>query len=217
MAITNGYATLDEAKKWLGISDAEDDLRIEIAVEAASRAIDDFCTRRFYSLAEVRTYTADAFNWLPIDDLVSLTSLKTDEDGDGTHEITWQATDYILKPANAALNGKPYTSIITRPRGTRGFPAGIPDGVRVEGMFGFPSTSSDVRKVKQAALIQMTRLFKRKDSPYGVAGASEFGQLVLLRPTLDPDVQELLMPLRRFDALAIGSAIGSAIRGVGYG
>ena len=49
MAITNGYATLTEIKAALGINDNVDDTRLELAVETASREIDQFCNRTFYN------------------------------------------------------------------------------------------------------------------------------------------------------------------------
>ena len=48
--------------------------------------------------------------------------------------------------------------------------------------------------IVQACLILSTRLFKRKDSPEGVAGFADFGAVRLSR--MDPDVQALLNPFR---------------------
>jgi hypothetical protein len=45
--------------------------------------------------------------------------------------------------------------------------------------------------VRQATLIQATRLFKRKDAPFGVIGSAEMGQLQVV-PTIDPDIKLLL-------------------------
>ena len=58
MAITNGYATLNEVKQGMGIpvSDTVDDTMIEIAVEAASRAIDSYTNRNFYSSGTARAF-----------------------------------------------------------------------------------------------------------------------------------------------------------------
>jgi phage gp36-like protein len=48
MAIVNGYATLDEVKAALRISDTVDDSLLEIAIESASRMIDGYAMRNFY-------------------------------------------------------------------------------------------------------------------------------------------------------------------------
>ena len=49
--------------------------------------------------------------------------------------------------------------------------------------------------VKQATVIQSSRLFKRLDSPLGVAGFGDLGAIRVGR-YLDPDVEQLLMPYR---------------------
>lgn len=50
--------------------------------------------------------------------------------------------------------------------------------------------------VKLAAMIQASRLSKRRDSPFGVAGSPEFGSELRLLSKLDPDVETLLRPYR---------------------
>ena len=54
-----------------------------------------------------------------MDDLLSVTTLKTDEDGDRTYEITWATTDYDLMPYNATLESQaqPYSHLQTTPDG----------------------------------------------------------------------------------------------------
>ena len=49
---------------------------------------------------------------------------------------------------------------------------------------------------EQAALLQAARLYKRKDAPFGVAGAGALGQVVAISD-LDPDVRMMLFPVRR--------------------
>lgn len=49
--------------------------------------------------------------------------------------------------------------------------------------------------IKQACLIQASRIFSRKSSPYGIAGSPETGELRLLN-SLDVDVQQLLAGFR---------------------
>ena len=120
MAITNGYCTAAELKSWLGITDATDDTILEVAIESVSRWIDDYCWRRFYKNTEdeTRYYTAPSSYYLHTDDIVSITTLKTDDDGDRTYETTWATTDYDLIPYNATVLGVPYTSIVVSPEGS---------------------------------------------------------------------------------------------------
>lgn len=197
MSITNGYCTLAELRGWTGISETShtaDDTRLEMAVEAASRYIDKLTGRRFYvtTTDETRYYTASDEDRLSgrdgLDDIVSITTLKTDDDEDRTYSTTWAATDYDLLPYNASLDGGAYTRIETTPDGDYDFPT-CAKGVQIVGKFG-RSTAPTV--VKQATLILASYLFKQKDTPLGVQGSSETGTVyvdprvaLLIRQMLD--------------------------------
>lgn len=199
MTIWNGYATAAQFKAEFypaGSTDNIDDTVIEDKIEAASRLIDEHCHRRFWvnAVDESRTYKAEDAYLVFTDDIVSVTTLQTDEDGNRVYERTWAATDYDLEPENAALDGKPYTRIATTPMGRYGFPGGMAKGVKVTGKFGWSAVPS---KVKSACLLQAERLFKRKDAPFGVIGSAEMGQLQVI-PKLDPDVEILLGPYVRY-------------------
>jgi hypothetical protein len=52
-----------------------------------------------------------------------------------------------------------------------------------------------------ATLIQATRLFARKQSPFGIAGAPDMG-VVRLSSRLDADVEVLARPFRKMFGLA---------------
>lgn len=192
------YATLDEVRNELGITgstDTTDDAGISRAIEAASRWIDEYCGRRFYTTSadETRYYAAEWPDLLVPDEIVSITTLGTDSDGDRTYEDTWASTDYDLLPANAALDGKPYTSIGATPAGRYVFPVGVPKGVKIVGKFGWSTAPMGVRR---ACVLLACRWFKRKDAIFGIMGASAFGQ-VLMQVHADPDVELMLMPYRR--------------------
>lgn len=199
MAVTNGYCTLTELKKRTGhdLGDAGEDAILESVINAVSRLIDRYTGRRFYTTAtdETRYYTAKERDYLsPGDDIISITTLYTDNDGDRVYEYTWAATDYDLYPANAALDGKPYTWLELAPNGDYVFPA-TPRGVKIVGKFGYAATTPP--DVKEACLLQCHRLFKRKDAPFGVLGSDALGQVVVIN-RLDPDVQELLSGVTRY-------------------
>lgn len=202
MGITNGYATLAQVKLRLGRTDSEDDTALENVIESASRQIDALCDRRFWSeTAATRYYTAEFSDLLYVDDIQSVTTLSTDNDGDRTYEVSWSATDYDLEPFNAALTGiaQPYTSIRITPQGRYGFPTGQRKGVKIVGNFGW---SAVPLPITEATIIQATRIYHRKDSPYGVAGVGDFGKISLL-PRVDPDVNALCLPFIRMSVGAI--------------
>src|SRR5262245_35962523 len=101
------YAPVEALKSRLGItlSDTTDDFELHAACFAASRALEQYCERTFYRTATgtVRTFCPyDSYCLdLPVfNDLVTLTTLKTDAGGDGTFETTWSAGDYQLWPVN---------------------------------------------------------------------------------------------------------------------
>lgn len=195
MPITNGYTDLATIKVRMGINDEINDPILEALIEAVSRQIDDYCGRRFFAVSETRYYTPIDADTLWVDDLLSVTTLQSDEDGDRTYEVTWASTDYDLEPANAALDGKPYSRIAVAPDGDYTFPTGVKRGVKVVGSFGYSTAASTPKPVKEACLIQCSRLYHRKDAPFGVAGSPEVGQATVIA-RLDPDVKFLLSPYR---------------------
>lgn len=194
MSITNGYATLAEIKARLGIptADTADDTVLEAVIEAASRAIDNETGRVFYATTATKYFRADDGDLLFIPDLLSVTTLKTDSDGDRTYETTWATTDYDLEPYNDA----PYTRIRLTPSGRYSFPTHA-KGVEIAGSWGYNATGSYPDAINEACLILASRLFKRKDAPFGVAGTAEMGQLRIGKT--DPDVAGLLYPYRHFE------------------
>jgi hypothetical protein len=193
MAITQGYATLLDVKNALRITDSLDDGLLETAIESASRMIDGFTARNFTNAGTaVRNFAAtDAIN-LIIDDAITVTEVaSTDEIGD-TYTI-WDVTDYQLEPLNDRVDGlySPYTGI--RAVGDYLWPVVDHQAlVRITGTWGWPAIPS---AVKQACIIQSSRLFKRLDSPLGVLGMGDMGAIRVSR-FLDSDVEQLLMPYR---------------------
>lgn len=188
MAITNGYCTLAQVKSSLRITDSVDDDILELAVEAASRQIDSHCERVFYSTSTTRVFAPLDAKLAEIDDLVSVTSIKTSSGADGTFDITWTATDYQLEPLNGMAGGiaSPYTHI--RAVGSYLFPTNDHEAtIQVTGTFGFSAVPT---AIKQATVILASRLYKRNDSPLGVLG---FGDLGVIRVSkLDPDIASLV-------------------------
>jgi hypothetical protein len=193
MAITNGYATLAQVKGALRITDSVDDTLLEMAIESASRLIDGYTYRYFYNAGTAtRDFVAEDSYLTIIDDLISITELKaTDEIG--SEYVTWNADDYQLRPVNGKIDGisVPFTSILSTDdllfnlKGEQAL-------VRVTGVWGWASVPVPI---KQATIIQASRIYKRLDSPLGVAGFGDLGAIRVGR-ALDPDVEQLVMPYR---------------------
>ena len=195
MAITNGYCTLADVKAALRIQDTVDDLLIENSINAASRMIDQYCNRFFYSgsAGEVRYFKAnDGFTcW--IDDAQSISEVKTSAVDPVIYDTTWDSSDYQLLPNNRIANGAyyPITSIIATDNLL--FPVWADIAlVKVTGQFGWSSVPDSI---KFATIIQASRLFKRLESPLGVAGVSDIG-IMRVGSNIDGDVAQLINPFR---------------------
>jgi hypothetical protein len=195
VAITNGYATLAELKARMGVpvSDTADDAIMEAVIEAASRMIDKYCNRVFYSTAgQVRYFTPATEVLTFTDDLQSVSAVATDRNLDRTWSNVIPAADYELGPLNNPSLGFPYTEIRMKPLAGESFDLGM-EMVKVTGTWGFASVPD---AVNEACLITAARYFKRKDAPFGVAGGGEVGQSVALR-AVDPDASVLIAPFRK--------------------
>lgn len=193
MAITNGYATLAQIKASARIDDSVDDDLLELAVESASRQIDAACETQFFQSTTTRIYTPRDSYVTEIDDLVSVTTIKTSSAADGVFDVTWQSTDYQLEPLNNLAGGiaSSYNSI--RAVGDYTFPiSGGEATVQVAGTFGYSSIPT---AITQATILLASRVFKRNDSPLGVTGFGDIGVIRVGR--FDPDVESMIAPYKR--------------------
>jgi len=200
MAITNGYCTLAQVKAALRITDSTDDTLIEGSVEAASRLIDGYTLRNFYSVGTAtRLFTAPDPLYCPIDDIAGTAiTIQTSTQADGTFDVTFATTDYQLEPLNANLDGIPWAFDRIRAVGDYAFPMvsasfGEQALVKVTAAFGWPAIPV---AIVQATILHAARHFKRYDSPLGVAGFGDFG-VVRVSRFLDPDVQMLVEPYKK--------------------
>ncbi len=194
MAITRGYTTLNEVKAILRITDSVDDTLLETCIESATEQIDTHCERTFSFATATRIYAPMDSFMVEIDDLISLTTLKSSDSADGVFDTTWTATDYQLEPLNGLVGGRtaPYTHI--RAVGDFTFPeVGGEATVQVSGVFGYATAIP--KDIKQACNLLAIRQFKRYDSPLGVAGFGDIGVVRVSR--VDPDIESLLAPYRK--------------------
>jgi hypothetical protein len=201
MAITNGYCTLADLKAALRVQDSIDDSLLELAIESASREIDGYCERVFYSTSGTRVYAPTNIYTVTTDDIISVTTLKSSSDG-VTYDITWQTSDYQLEPLNnvaGGIVGSPFTRI--RATGNYlmpSFSAGtfyeLEALIQVVGVFGWSAIPAAIR---QATVILAMRLFKRLDAPLGMI-SNDLGSMRVGR--FDPDVEALVAPFRKVSA-----------------
>ncbi len=191
------YATLTQLKSALRLTDSIDDTNLTLALNSAEEAINAWCGRTFGSAGTAvtsRYYAAGKPDDVEIDDLTSITTVEWSRDGS-----TWTATtDYQAEPLNRYTDGMTWP--ITRLRTINAFAWPVMNGiqtVRVTGVYQFGSIPSSVT---QATVLQASRVFARLSSPLGVAGFAEGIGGMYVRGGLDVDVQQLLMPYRRYRA-----------------
>jgi hypothetical protein len=196
------YATLAQFKAAVGITDSTDDSALQNVLDATDTLIDLYCDRKtgFGTATETRYYTAEDYQYCLTDDLVSITTLQTDDDANGTYETTWTSgTDYVLAPRNAALDGFPYTEIDTSVTWPRNFPKDVYLGVKVTGVFGFPSVPA---AVTQAEIIQAGAVWNSRTAPFGVIGSADLGGILRMSRALHPEAALILEPYRKRGGLA---------------
>ena len=208
MAIVNGYATRNQIKAALriGTADTQDDDLIDNCAGAASRLIDGYANRSFFQVgsATTRIYTAADSFVCEIDDIAGTAiTLRTSTNADNNFDVTFTPTDYQLEPVNGIVEGlvTPFTRI--RAVGDFLFPTlnsnfGQEALVQLTAIFGYPAVPEPIT---QAVIIQASRIFKRYDSPLGVAGFGDLGAIRVTR-ALDPDVAQLVEPYRRMRMFA---------------
>lgn len=201
MTITNGYATEDQFREHFKDSGQKlDEGLIHRAINAASRAIDDHCGRRFWRDPEAAlttyTYRPDDPYTAWVNDISTTTGLiiKTDTAGDGTWATTWAATDYQLEPLNP-VGAHAFWRIVAIDRYT--FPCSSRRvSLQVTARHGWSAVPDPV---VDACLLKAAALYKRAEAPFGVLGSADWGAIRIGRS--DPDVVSLLAPYVRLDML----------------
>jgi hypothetical protein len=196
---TDLYVTPDALKLRQGTTDRLDDSELTGICRSVSRWIDEWCDRVFARRSITMELDTCGYYNLPVPDLVSVTTLKTDDDGDGVYETTWSASDYELQPVNAAVQVQPmpYTSIAAY--GSRLFPVTTsstsrPARAEIVGVFGWPSLPSAVAEA--AALIAADYLAST-GMRFGVLNFDGFA----MRARMNGAALEMLRPYRLYPIL----------------
>lgn len=178
MAWAPDYIEADDLAAFLGIGDDDDDVELQDAVSAASRAVDD-CTRRQFGLVaapEARKYQAwytDGEWVLDIDDLMTTTGLLLNGEA---------VVDPDLRLLNAPAKGKPWTRLVLPSRPTEVIHT-------VTARWGWTTPPA---VVAPATKLQASRFFARRHAPFGVAGSPDAGSEIRLLAKADPDVVVML-------------------------
>lgn len=202
--ITNGLCALADVKAALRITtDTDDDDRISLAIEAASRLIEsgEVCNRQFTQDATVsaRAFVPTDREFVEVDDFQTTEGLivKVDYAGDGSFGTTWEAADYQLEPINGLENGRPWPYTGIRALRSLYFPAWGSTTwthpytqalVQVTAQWGWAAVPPEVTK---AAIVQSISLFKADDVPFGATPFADTG-ILRLKDSLHPTAALLL-------------------------
>lgn len=203
-AITNGLCDINDVKValGLGLDDSQDDFRLLLAIDSASRLIEQECGRRFYqdTVVSPRRYVATDALEVEVDDISTTTGLivQTDYAGTGDFLTTWDSSLYQLEPVNG-LNPSGQYWPFTKIRAIRSlyFPiygaATLPQPyvqtlVQVTAKWGWASIPTPIQ---QAAVVQAISIYKSPDAPFGSTGMAEVG-IVRLKQALHPTAAMLI-------------------------
>lgn len=199
MAWNPQYTTIQELQSWVRDATTASDAELLLAIEAASRSIDRACNRQFgkVSAPQQRFYTAEYHQQLcrwvvDIDDLMTQTGLLIHADLNGDETYGYVIDNFTLKPSNGAVNNRPWTRFVVNPASANR-PNNKDGAVRVTATFGWTAVPDTII---MATLLQASRLFARREAPFGIAGNPDVGELRLLEK-VDPDVMVSLRPYVR--------------------
>lgn len=189
------YASLSDLKSAIRISDTDSDTLLQVALDAATSAIDEHCNRTFVAASVATTRYFEPLNGIvTTDDIYTTDGLIVTVAGTVIPvAVPNVSAGYALIPENAASLGEPYTGLYYR-----SFPLNVwpllyaiqRASVAITAKWGYAAAIPPA--VKMACLLQASRWFARRNSPYGIAGSPEMGSEIRLLAKLDPDVAVLL-------------------------
>ena len=115
--MANAYANLKTVKSvsLLDIEGGSHDGRLLELLEDVSRWIDQHCNRHFFTMEATRVFDVQGGACrVLVPDLIRISGLKSDGDGDRRFETAWASGEYMLYPLNAEPTqpwGRPYTRL----------------------------------------------------------------------------------------------------------
>lgn len=169
------YCTREDVKEALDVKEtARADGRIDRAIEAATRAVEALCHRRFYPVLATRywdwpggQYARSWRLWLDSDELVSVTTLTSGG-------VVIPASGYLLEPNRT---GPPYNRLEINISTSSGFIGGnTPQrNIALTGLFGYDNTESPAGTVGAAATATATSLAVSDSAAIGVGSIIRIG------------------------------------------
>lgn len=189
------YASLGDLKSAIRITDTDSDGLLQVALDAATEAIDEHCNRTFVAsvVATARVFSPIAGR-VVTDDFYTTDELIISVGGTPIPAaVPFVSAGYILTPENAIAIGEPYTGFDYTSFPISAFPllwAIQRADTTVTAKWGYAADIPPA--VNMACLLQASRWFARRNSPYGVAGSPEMGSELRLLAKLDPDVAVML-------------------------
>ena len=136
--MAKSYATLAQLKDtgYLNISSTDYDTTLLRILENASEDIDHLCYRHYDCLEGTQYFDGAGRTLIPAEDILSISEILLDMDGDQTYETTLSSSDYIMYPINGfSIWPKTYLKM-TQNASVGGFASGILAGVKITGVFG---------------------------------------------------------------------------------
>lgn len=165
------------------------------ALESASQHWNDECGRHFYPVVRTRYLDGPAAHvdrwqlWLPAD-LLTVTSIKLDLDGDRTYETTLSGSDYELVALRPDGTG-PYVRVDLKPQGSRAtWPTGR-RSIEIVGTWGWGTETEAVGTL--AAGLDASATAVTMTAGHGLTG----GELLVI------DSEDLYVQLVTVNALTV--------------
>ena len=140
--VVNTYATLEELKQRLAVSSGTStyDVALWKLLHLASRMVDRRCGRRFFVMLATRRFDVQDVSGFPVSDLIQVTQMAEDRDGDGVYESLRQPGEYTLYPLDSepeSAHGSGYRRVMCATEdATDGFALGNVR-VKVTGQWGY--------------------------------------------------------------------------------
>jgi hypothetical protein len=229
--VANEYAAVLDLmdRLGMGVEDTREGSLVQI-VEAASRWIDRQTAHRFYASTETRYYSPQSRYgrfWddraarplaleateypsgipgrIELDDVLTVTSVATDEDGDGVYEQVWTAgSDYWLGPRNAPANGWPYRYLNRNVANGRFLFPFWEESVQITGSFGFCTTATRPSEIRELCLM-VSELMARPIMDMTMSGVGKYSvdQQYAIEPAEDKLPQLGMDILARYKAMSV--------------
>lgn len=203
MPVTDSYMPPADYRAHYGKLDGSKDAQIEVVLEATSRYMDwrlnRFFTKDDAAVARVLTPGLDALlgynGEMFTPDIVSVTSIKVDEDRDGSFadETAFALGDYQLRPVNAPYGPepRPYTQILlpywsTKSEWNEGYP------VEITAVWGWP----DVPKAIALACGRLANIWFGEGA-WATRRINDLGEVMSLSKKASDILDELMTPYAR--------------------